>query len=61
MKRNPTSAHTKRPPKQKGGKAAPVPKGGVYTCLDCGYRGWRARINTPCPMCGNKATANNTV
>lgn len=37
------------------------PKGGTYTCLDCGHRGWRQRINSKCPMCGQKATASNTV
>jgi len=35
--------------------------GGTYTCLDCGHRGWRARINSRCPMCNAKATASNTV
>jgi rubrerythrin len=36
-------------------------KGGTYTCLDCGHRGWRKTIRSRCPMCGNKATAGNTV
>ena len=36
-------------------------KGGRFTCLDCGHRGWRLTIRSRCPMCGRKATYANTV
>lgn len=36
-------------------------KGITVTCLDCGHRGWRTWIRARCPMCGRKATYNNTV
>lgn len=36
-------------------------KGGTFTCLDCGHRGWRLTIRSRCPMCGRKATYGNTV
>lgn len=47
MKRNPSSAHTKRASKQKGGKAAPVLKGWTHrkTWDGCDGYGWMIYIN----------------
>ena len=49
------------PPRGESVGGAMKSKGGVFTCLDCGHRGWRLTIRSRCPMCGAKATVSNTV